>query len=172
MLDLFWYWWYYLYMCTHQKILSLPYARYFFFLSAKQTFFWRRKSNISLKRIHKDFEWASSRPPHSPPYWAFTSTQLSKLGLPLPVSQSLRNKGGFVIAPSLPSLFQQLLLLLLQTLNELKTESDRTIWCTGSPNNPILDIHWVSIEQLWYRSTDNFFPPSWSSTALCPLHGP
>ena len=38
-----------------------------------------------------------------------------------------------------------LLQLLLQRPNEFHTESDRTIWCTGSPNNPLSDIHWVSI---------------------------
>ena len=43
-----------------------------------------------------------------------------------------------------------LLLLLLQRPNEFHTESNHTMWCTGNPNNPILDLHWVSEHQLLY----------------------
>ena len=53
-----------------------------------------------------------------------------------------------------------LLLLLLQRPNEFHTESDRTIWCTGTPNNRLLYIHWDSIQQLWYCSKDDNFPLS------------
>ena len=41
-----------------------------------------------------------------------------------------------------------LLLLLLQRPNEFHTESDRTTWFTGSPNNSLLCILLVSIQQL------------------------
>ena len=51
-----------------------------------------------------------------------------------------------------------LLLVLLQRPNEFYTESDRTIWCTGTPNNRLLYIDWDSIQQLWYCSKDDVFP--------------
>ena len=41
-----------------------------------------------------------------------------------------------------------LLLLLLQRPNEFHKESDRAIWCTGTPNNCLFYIHFDSIQQL------------------------
>ena len=52
------------------------------------------------------------------------------------------------------------LILLLQRPNEFNTESDRIIWSTGTPNNRLLYINWDSIQQLWYCSKDDTFPPS------------
>ena len=49
-----------------------------------------------------------------------------------------------------------LLLLLMQRPNEFHTESDHTIWWTGTPNNCLLYIHWDSIPQLWYCGKDDF----------------
>ena len=60
-------------------------------------------------------------------------------------------------------LLRLLLLLLLQRPNEFHTESDRTIWCTGSPNNPLLDLHWVSAHQLVYCT--------WTTLPFIMIHG-
>ena len=49
---------------------------------------------------------------------------------------------------------------LLQRPNEIHTEYNRTIWCTGTPNNCLIYIHPDSTQQLWYCSKDDIFPPS------------
>ena len=52
-------------------------------------------------------------------------------------------------------LLRLLLLLLLQRPNEFHTESDHSTWYTVCPNNHVLHLQWVSIEQLLYCITDN-----------------
>ena len=48
-----------------------------------------------------------------------------------------------------------LLLLLLQRPNEFHTESDRTIWCTGTPNKTLSDPHKAIVQHFAYAITDD-----------------
>ena len=51
-----------------------------------------------------------------------------------------------------------LLLLLLQRTNEFHTKSDHSTWYTVCPNNPILHLQWVSIQQLLCSITEDPCP--------------